>query len=383
MRSHVAYVYSPELIKAGDKLPSNEGRASRVHALIDAFGLTNHLDVICPAKVTAADLARHHDRRFVDVLLSAEETENSQEDYSDRSDSSESSQEEDVLERYGLSYDCPVFPGLKDYVLQIAGATMACVEYLVANKGQNPAPVAINWTGGRHHARRARAAGFCYINDIALAVAHLRRSSFDKIMCIDLDLHHGDGVEGSFAASNKVLCVSVHRYDAGFYPGTGKLSDRGKLNGVNYTINLPTRRGLSDKSLRQLVDRVIRPAKTRFAPDALVITCGCDGLTRDVHRQWNLTVPGYVDSLIQLLRWEIPTLLLSGGGYHHADTARCLAAVTSAALGCRPAWTDIPDHEYYDDYKEDSFEFDVPCSLMADENDQDYIDQLVHTFEPN
>ncbi len=134
--------------------------------------------------------------------------------------------------------------------------------------------VAINWCGGWHHAQRDSAEGFCYVNDIVLCIHELRRT-FNRVLYVDLDVHHGtrqvfvcffifrlpefvsagNGVESAFAFTNKVFTMSLHLKEAGFYPGTGDISDVGFGNGKYHTLNIPFREGVNDEMYKDVFNK--------------------------------------------------------------------------------------------------------------------------------
>lgn len=419
----VGYTCSVELLEAANKLPSNVGRAMLVHTLIHAYNLIPTSEAIADSSqkcelipvipATLDQMAQFHDRDFLEFLLNLDNMDESEiedaldgeaSDYEDSNeinhetphthvipklalDSAQSRNPRKRNEKYGLQFDCPYFLGVSDYVKLVSGASMACAEYLLnaydSSKDNTLAPVSINWQGGRHHAKRAKCSGFCYINDVVLCIQKLR-TKFPKILYLDIDLHHGDGVETAFARSPKVFCVSVHRYGKGFYPGTGRLQDRGKGSNANdYTLNIPTKRGLDGDSLQRVFDLVIEPWKQWFSPDAVVVTCGADGLARDEHREWNLTVDD-ISSIVNdrvINGWNLPTVLLGGGGYHHTDTARCWAYVTAGALNKRESinWSDIPEHSLLEEYAGDAFQFqiDVNAGKLTDENKGEYLESVI------
>lgn len=173
---------------------------------------------------------------------------------------------------FGLDYDCPIFPELPEYVEFLAGASQISARLL----GNDTFDIAIHWDGGRHHAKRSKASGFCYVNDVVLSITELRKY-YQRIMYLDLDLHAGDGVESAFLHSKNVLTLSLHRYDPGFFPGTGSLDLIGKGKGKYYALNVPLKKGLTDENFSVLFDHIIQPAFIKFNPDAIVIQCGCDG----------------------------------------------------------------------------------------------------------
>ena len=171
---------------------------------------------ILPVKATAKDLMEFHSLEFVEFLLNAETMDCESFEYQEKC-------KEFGLEEYhftficknqSISSDCAIFPGLSDYVLWIAGGSLSAARSLCKKECQ----VCIFWDGGRHHAKKEKAEGFCYVNDIVLAIFELH-STFERVLYIDIDIHHGDGVESAFAFSPRVFTISFHRFDQGFYPG--------------------------------------------------------------------------------------------------------------------------------------------------------------------
>ena len=124
--------------------------------------------------------------------------------------------------RFNFADDCPVFDGMYDFCRAYAGASLAAARRLRAGATD----IAINWTGGLHHAKKFEASGFCYINDIVLAILELLQT-FPRVLYIDIDIHHGDGVQEAFYTSNRVMTVSFHKYGNDFFPCTGDISETG------------------------------------------------------------------------------------------------------------------------------------------------------------
>ena len=114
--------------------------------------------------------------------------------------------------------------------------------------------IAINCAGGLHHAKKREASGFCYINDIVLCILELLRS-VSRVLYIDIDCHHGDGVEEAFYTTNRVMTCSFHKYGE-FFPGTGTLQDRGRGKGKGYAVNVPLKDGITDDSFRSVFEPV-------------------------------------------------------------------------------------------------------------------------------
>jgi acetoin utilization deacetylase AcuC-like enzyme len=130
----------------------------------------------------------------------------------------------------------------------------------------------IHWDGGRHHALRSSAAGYCYLADIPLSILSLLQN-YKTILYIDLDAHHGDGVEYAFAHTEKVITLSFHVHERGFFPGTGSGKETGK--GV---YNVPFERGTKALVWEETVKRCVGMIWERYTPECIVIQCGCDGI---------------------------------------------------------------------------------------------------------
>ncbi len=162
---------------------------------------------------------------------------------------------------YGLGYDCPIIDNMYDFCCTIAGASLTAAQLVICEKFK----YVINWFGGWHHAKREKANGYCYVNDIALCILKLREK-YNRVLYIDLDLHHGDGVQDAFEFTDKVMTLSFHKYAPGFYPGililfefnfkiiyfifktgTGSVEEIGKGKGKYFTINVPLQMGITDE----------------------------------------------------------------------------------------------------------------------------------------
>ncbi|KAJ2026667.1 Histone deacetylase 8, partial [Coemansia sp. S610] len=292
---------------------------------------------------------------------------------SDSDSGSDSDSDDDRLKRFGLLYDCPVFEGMEDHVRMAAGGTLTAAACLIEGSTQ----VAMHWEGGRHHGQRSRAAGFCYINDVVLGILKLQ-GRFGKVLYIDLDLHHGDGVQDAFQHSNKVMTLSIHHCDRGFYPNTGRAADEGKGRGIGHSINAALRGGASDATFKRVFEPAASAAVETFEPGAVVVQCGCDGLAGDPHKIFNLTAQALADAVQAVLAWKLPTLLLGGGGYNSANAARCWTRLTAVAAGEQDiaASEDIPEHAYLNDYAP-AFDMATDATLAADDNTEESTAKVV------
>uniref|UniRef100_A0AAR5Q1W6 Histone deacetylase 8 n=1 Tax=Dendroctonus ponderosae TaxID=77166 RepID=A0AAR5Q1W6_DENPD len=148
---------------------------------------------------------------------------------------------------YGLGYDCPVLDNLHQLAECVAGGTLSAAKLLVSRKCKT----AINWFGGWHHARRDSASGFCYINDIAIGIQFMS-TTFERILYIDLDVHHGMDIFNAFENSNKILTLSFHKHEVGFFSNSGNLDEAGIGKGKNYSLNVPYQGGISDETPKKM-----------------------------------------------------------------------------------------------------------------------------------
>ncbi|XP_046578893.1 histone deacetylase 8-like [Haliotis rubra] len=362
-QSRIGYVYSETFLNICDKMPRVEQRASMVHRLIEAYGLVKYMKVIPPREATASELLQFHSPEYVQFL----------EKISDQEDEEKYDQE---AEQFGLTYDCPVHVGVYEYAVLVAGATVCAAELLV----DGSCDIAMNWCGGWHHAKRDSASGFCYINDIVLGILKLRQR-FDRVLYVDIDLHHGDGVEDAFCTTSKVLTVSFHKYLSGFFPGTGSLSDVGIGKGKYYSVNVPLLDGIKDTEFSALFNRVMTKVKEKFRPEAVVCQCGADGIAGDPMESFNLTPLGLGRCVYILQSWKIPLLLLGGGGYNHVNTAKCWAFLTSLAIG-KKLPQDVPDHKFFMKYGPD-YDLSVSAGNRRDNNSRDYLSKVYRQVMEN
>lgn len=244
--------------------------------------------------------------------------------------------------------DCPVFDGMSDYLFLYTGATMEAVAKLI-NKQSD---IAINWSGGLHHAHKSEASGFCYINDIVLAILELLKVHA-RVLYIDIDVHHGDGVEEAFSSSDRVMTVSFHRYgivaDAQpphlFFPGTGNYNDTGNKDSVghHFALNVPIPAGIGDDEYSRLFKSIIDRTLSAFRPEAIVLQCGADSLGGDRLGQFNLNIKAHGECLAHVKRTGIPLLVLGGGGYTARNVARAWCHETALAVDAELA-DDLPMH---------------------------------------
>ncbi|KNH07460.1 Histone deacetylase superfamily [Perkinsela sp. CCAP 1560/4] len=279
---------------------------------------------------------------------------------------------------FRLSGDCPPFDGLYDYSAHIASGSVAGAVLL--NTGT--ASTVINWAGGLHHAHRFEAAGFCYVNDIVLSIIELLKV-FERVLYVDIDIHHGDGVEEAFIASDRVMTISFHRHGFdGFFPGTGWKEDIGVGPGEGFALNVPLYDGVRDDQFYFLLFKpILRDAIDRFAPQAIVMQCGADSISGDRIGRFNLSSAGHARCVALVKSLHLPTLILGGGGYTMTNVARTWAletALLSGAAGVHEL-SIIPAHDfdvYYSSVPRERVLGVQEDVTMGNENAPSYIEHI-------
>eukprot|EP00965_Chrysotila_dentata_P113782 3761193-Pleurochrysis_carterae.AAC.10 len=206
------------------------------------------------------------------------------------------------------------------------------------NKGH--ADIAINWAGGLHHAKKSEASGFCYANDIVLAILELLKQH-KRVLYIDIDIHHGDGVEEAFYTTDRVLTVSFHKF-GDYFPGTGDVKDVGVNAGKYYSVNFPLKDGMDDASYESIFKPVVGKIMQVYQPGAIVLQCGADSLCGDRLGCFNLSIKGHAECVKFVLAQKLPTLILGGGGYTIRNVRRASARTCAAAPARLSATRDNP-----------------------------------------
>ena len=225
--------------------------------------------------------------------------------------------------------------GMHEAAANVCGAAVEAARVVWANPGTRafgPAPL------GLHHAFSNKASGFCVYNDCALAIAELLDLGADRVAYVDLDAHHGNGVQWIFHADPRVLTISVHEFTYGFYPGTGDVTERGPAATPDTTINVPLPPFAGDIAYLAAIERVVEPAVLEFAPDVLVVHLGADVHHADSYTHLQVTIEGLEESYRRMVRLaEVTTggriIDTAGGGYNPTSLGRIWALQLTALMG--------------------------------------------------
>lgn len=237
---------------------------------------------------------------------------------------------------------------------------------------ENMADTVINWAGGLHHAKKSEASGFCYVNDCVLGILELLKKH-QRVLYIDIDIHHGDGVEEAFYTTNRVMTCSFHKFGE-YFPGTGDVKDKGYEAGEGYAINVPLHDGMDDESYHTIFRPVIAKIMEKFQPGAIVLQCGADSLSGDRLGCFKLSIQGHADCVSYVKSFGVPTLVLGGGGYTLRNVPRCWTYETAVLLDT-PIQDVLPFNDYYEYYGPE-YRMHLPVSNMENQNTPKYLEKI-------
>ncbi len=274
--------------------------------------------------------------------------------------------------------DCPVFDGLYDFCARYTGASMEGASKL--NNGQ--CDIAINWSGGLHHAKKFEASGFCYVNDIVIGILELLKVH-PRVLYIDIDIHHGDGVQEAFYLTDRVMTVSFHKYGNCFFPGTGDMYEIGAEVGRYYSVNVPLKEGMDDLSYELMFQPIIKDVIDYYGPTAIVLQCGADSLAHDRLGCFNLSIKGHGKCVEYVKGFNIPTLVLGGGGYTVRNVARCWTYETSVCVD-KDLLNELPYNTEYFEYFSPDFSLHPEVNMRQENaNSRQYLETIVATTHDN
>jgi len=353
----VAYFYDPEIgnFYYGQGHPMKPHRMRMAHDLLQSYGMLEQMEVYRPEMATEEDMTKFHTDDYVEFLRLV--TPDNQHEHLRQ------------LKRFNVGEDCPVFDGLYQFCQMYTGGSMGGAVRL--NHGLND--IAVNWSGGLHHGKKCEASGFCYINDIVLAILELLKYH-QRVLYIDIDIHHGDGVEEAFYTTDRVMTCSFHKF-GDYFPGTGSIQDIGHEQGKYYSLNVPLRDGVDDESFEHLFKTIIAKVMEMYQPEAIVFQGGADSLSGDRLGCFNLSIKGHAECLKFVKKFGVPLLVLGGGGYTIRNVARCWAYETGCLLD-EELENDLPDTKYYE-YYGPTYQLQIMPSNMENQNSLDMIEKII------
>lgn len=359
-KDRICYFYDQDVGTSyyGNNHPMKPHRLAMTHHLVLSYDLHRKMEVYRPRRSYPVEMTQYHAEDYVEFLS--------------RITPDTASEHMQSMQRFNLGEDCPIFDGLFDFCKLYTGGSIDGAVRL--NHGMSD--IAINWSGGLHHAKKAEASGFCYINDLVLAILELLKHHA-RVVYIDIDIHHGDGVEEAFYMTDRVMCVSFHKYGDLFFPGTGGLNDIGKNQGKYYSVNVPLRDGIHDDGFQDIFQTVMSKVMETYRPGAIVLQCGADSLAADRLGCFNLSLDGHADCVKFMKKFGVPLLVTGGGGYTKSNVSRCWTNETAVLLD-RKLPKDIPEHDfYYEYYADQDYKLKVePTNYIENLNNKTYMHEV-------
>ena len=354
-KNDIALIFSNDLslYNYGKSHPMKPERISMTYDLLNGYNILSSFSIynsfLCPEE----DLKSFHDPNYLNFMKN----------YNNFSPE----EKKDNFYNIGTE-DVPAFKGFYNFSKLVAGSSLIGAE-LLASKKKN---LVLNWIGGLHHAKESRASGFCYINDCVLAIKRLLYD-FKKVLYIDMDVHHGDGVEEAFLYTNRVVTLSFHEFGEGFFPGTGGFVEFKKDN-FSHSFNVPIKKGCSDFSYEFFFEKTVDRIFEVYQPDAVVIQCGADSIIGDKLGHFNVSLKGHGKAFKHVISKNLPTLCLGGGGYTKENVSRLWCYESSIVLDYEiPEF--IPEDIYFkNNYTDDLFFYEPKNyhNLKKDYNSEKY-----------
>jgi acetoin utilization protein AcuC len=321
-----AFFYSDDFVKFdyGPDHPLKIFRLKLTRDLIHSFGLLSpeRTKIVVPKSATEEDLLLFHHVDYIEMLKAVN-----------------AGRSMPGAAYFGLGPgDNPVFKGLFDWSRLVAGASLQAA--LMVERGD--ADIAFNIAGGLHHARAARASGFCYVNDPVIAITALLRKG-RRVAYVDIDAHHADGVQEAFYSTNRVLTISLHETGRTLFPGTGFEEEIGEGDGRGFSLNVPLPPYSDDELFLFAFDGIVPEAVGAFRPDVVVSQLGVDSFRSDPLTHLNYTTNGFCEAVKKIKSLSAKWVALGGGGYDVANVARAWAL----------AWGIMNDADLADELPED------------------------------
>jgi acetoin utilization protein AcuC len=281
------------------------------------------VEVIEPRQATREELLLFHDQDYVDLI---EDVSKSGEGFLDLGDT-------------------PAFEGCYEASALAAGASLSAVDAVMSGKAKH----AMNIAGGLHHAHPSRASGFCIFNDPAITIAYLKKKyAIEKILYLDVDAHHGDGVMYGFYSDAGVLDIDFHEDGHHLFPGTGSTEETGEGEAVGTKVNVPLLPFTGNEPYMSLFREIVPKLVRKYLPNVLLLQCGADAHANDLLAHLQLTTKAYneVADTMHRLAHELADgrlIVFGGGGYNQANVARTWTLVASTLVHHTPP-KDVPEH---------------------------------------
>lgn len=331
MNDKTAFVYGDSLLDYHfhENHPFNQQRVLLAKELLEETGSLINEDIIAPRKATEEELYFFHDPAYVDAVKKAGSNQ--------------------LAHTKGLEFglgteDTPSFPQMHDAASWLVGGTLTAVDAVMQNQSDN----AIHLGGGLHHGFMRKASGFCIYNDAAVAIKYIRQKYQARVLYIDTDAHHGDGVQWAFYDDPNVCTLSIHETGRYLFPGTGNVHERGIKSGHGYAFNIPIDAFTEDESFLHVYESAFKRIAAFFKPDLIITQNGADAHAYDPLTHLCLSMNSFerIPLLAHTLAHEYcdgKWVALGGGGYDMWRVApRAWSQVWNVMKRGNPAYGSIP-----------------------------------------
>ncbi|MBK3496046.1 acetoin utilization protein AcuC [Viridibacillus sp. YIM B01967] len=303
LTKNAVFVYSDNQLgyKFSDTHPFNQKRLTLTVDLLNELGALNKDDIVEPRIATDEEILLGHDAKYVDIIKKAGHGELSNEQG----------------EPYGIgTEDTPIFPFMHEASAHIVGGTLTACDYVMQDKVKHAA----NLGGGLHHGFKGRASGFCIYNDSTVAIKYMQQKYNARVLYIDTDAHHGDGVQWSFYDDPNVCTISIHETGRYLFPGTGNVTERGTGEGHGTSFNLPIDAFTEDESFLDIYETAFREIVAHFKPDVILTQNGADAHYFDplTHLYCSMKIYKEIPRIAHELAHEFCDgrwIAVGGGGY--------------------------------------------------------------------
>ncbi|RHW40774.1 acetoin utilization protein AcuC [Neobacillus notoginsengisoli] len=259
MNDSCVFVYSDELLtyNFGSNHPFNQFRIKLTMDLLKEAGALEDSHIIRPRAAVDDELALIHDPSYIQAVKQA----------------GRGLLGNDTAENYGLgTEDTPIFAGMHEAGSILVGGTLTAVDEVMSGKALH----ALHLGGGLHHGFRGKASGFCIYNDSSVAIKYLQEKYKARVLYVDTDAHHGDGVQWSFYDDPEVCTLSLHETGRYLFPGTGNINERGQGKGYGFSFNVPLDAFTEDESWLHSYSTALNEVADYFKPDIILTQNGAD-----------------------------------------------------------------------------------------------------------
>ncbi|PLR80143.1 acetoin utilization protein AcuC [Bacillus canaveralius] len=259
MTEQSVFVFSEELLnyKFSRHHPFNQLRLKVTLDLLQRMQAIEEQQIVPPRSALEEELCLIHDQNYINAVRLA----------------GHGSLDKDIAENYGLgTEDTPIFDKMHEASSLLVGGTLTAVDYVMTGKAKH----ALHLGGGLHHGFRGKASGFCVYNDTSIAIKYLQHKYNARVLYVDTDAHHGDGVQWAFYDDPDVCTLSIHETGRYLFPGTGNVNERGQGKGYGYSFNIPVDAFTEDDSWLHAYYNALNEVADFFKPDVILTQNGAD-----------------------------------------------------------------------------------------------------------